>query len=292
MLSNLDQKKFILCAELCDLAYDLSTNFESAKSKVLSETHSSPENFKWFDIKATSTQAFLVSNNSAIFLIFQGSATPEDWAINGFFELKGYLSGNAHRGFLYAVEQTFKEIFGAIQSELNKNPKRPLIISGHSLGGALAMLYGAKLRENKIEEIEIVTFGQPRCGNIKFIESFAKLNIPYTRFINKEDKVPDVPPPFGRNTWSHGGNGYLLSSDNAIQGVENESPEKVFIRFIEFLFGFLPFYKNGKLDMNKVNEYIANINHSMKVYKIRLASSFQTGNSNSVATEDSRIVIR
>ncbi|WP_462171981.1 lipase family protein [Pseudoalteromonas xiamenensis] len=70
-----------------------------------------------------------------------------------------------------------------------------LVITGHSLGGALAMLFAVKFRakwreacENKL--IEVVTFGSPAIGLQEFKNYYGDLVSKTTRIINGSDGVP------------------------------------------------------------------------------------------------------
>jgi predicted lipase len=46
----------------------------------------------------------------------------------------------------------------------------PLVLTGHSAGGALALLCGAHIASNGREIKEIVTFGAPRVGRLKVLD--------------------------------------------------------------------------------------------------------------------------
>ena len=75
-----------------------------------------------------------------------------------------------------------------------KKPKRPLWITGHSLGGAMATLAAAWLAERKKPFNGAYTFGQPRCGDENFQIAFdAKLEKRFFRFQNNNDIVTRVP---------------------------------------------------------------------------------------------------
>ena len=65
------------------------------------------------------------------------------------------------------------------------------IVTGHSLGGALAILLGAIMTINNSVPKAIVTFGAPRCGSWK-VRSILK-SVPIRSYRNGNDPVPDVP---------------------------------------------------------------------------------------------------
>lgn len=90
----------------------------------------------------------------------------------------------------------------ALKLKLQKNDKAKFIVTGHSLGGALAVLFVAGLAIHEesflMEKLEgIYTFGQPRVGDEKFgnfmKDKFDKLNVRYLRYVYCNDLVPRIP---------------------------------------------------------------------------------------------------
>lgn len=102
-------------------------------------------------------------------------------------ELAG--AGNIHGGFLEAYElakQKFKDEFDSIKAVI-KNQKS-LFVCGHSLGGSLALLYAAEMKDN---HPVLYTYGMPRTftrAAMPFLDS-----ITHYRHVNDNDTVPQVP---------------------------------------------------------------------------------------------------
>ncbi len=90
-----------------------------------------------------------------------------------------------HPGFWSAFEAVKAEI----ETELDKNPSLPLYITGHSLGGALAVVATYALKSDRIAAT--YTFGGPRVGNLQFGQ---RIKPPVYRVINASDIVPRIPP--------------------------------------------------------------------------------------------------
>ncbi|CAI2372045.1 unnamed protein product [Moneuplotes crassus] len=94
-----------------------------------------------------------------------------------------------------------------------ENTGYDVIFTGHSLGGSLTMHAAADAILNGIlnnTDVYIYTFGQPRVGNIQFIEEFFPNVKECYRVIHNNDIVPHLPPCI--NELGHGcvKHGFLL----------------------------------------------------------------------------------
>jgi pimeloyl-ACP methyl ester carboxylesterase len=93
----------------------------------------------------------------------------------------------------------YDDITKIVAKLLLDNPHAQLFVTGHSLGGALAAVYGAMLHYNAETEITdrlaaIYTFGQPRVGDQNFANyANEKLKGHYNRVVYCNDIVPRVP---------------------------------------------------------------------------------------------------
>ena len=67
-------------------------------------------------------------------------------------------------------------------------------LTGHSLGGAVALLTGSLMVRDEIFPRQIVTFGAPRCGRLKILD-----RTQVTMYRNGKDIVPTVPPLMRRH---------------------------------------------------------------------------------------------
>lgn len=72
--------------------------------------------------------------------------------------------------------------------------ERPLWITGHSLGGALAQLAAWRFHRQFVEVHRVTTFGAPMVGNQKATEAFDR-EFPgkIYRYVNSPDLVPALP---------------------------------------------------------------------------------------------------
>ncbi len=104
-----------------------------------------------------------------------------------------------HRGFATALEVIWEDLQKATAVEGNDS-KLPVYFTGHSLGGALAVLAAARFLAADSGNAQrfggLHTFGQPRVGNAAFATWATRLfGGRYTRAVNHRDIVPQLPPP-------------------------------------------------------------------------------------------------
>ncbi|GGQ53732.1 alpha/beta fold hydrolase [Kitasatospora griseola] len=104
-------------------------------------------------------------------------------------------TGYVHYGFAEALESIFPSVKDAI-AELRTNGQA-VWLTGHSLGGALAMLAAARLllEAPELRADGVITFGQPRTCDRLLAAGYNKgLKDRSHRFVNNNDIVPQLPP--------------------------------------------------------------------------------------------------
>lgn len=154
------------------------------------------------------SQAILVERADMAVLIFRGTEPVNlvDWITDSrvnqvpfrdIFAFEGAeMWGNVHQGFATALAPLLRGVL----PELNRivRSDRPIWITGHSLGGALAMLAAAFIIHVFPGRIGAVyTFGQPRVGDAGFSKAFdnaRELAAATYRCVNDRDIVPRLPP--------------------------------------------------------------------------------------------------
>ena len=158
------------------------------------------------------TEAYVGTNGDHIVVAFRGTEGPD--TIDG---LKDILLSDArdllivpagrlgtdfiaagvgarmHQGFISSLADIWDPVFDAVTAEIKK-ADRPLWITGHSLGGALALLAGWLFLRRFVNVHQIYTFGAPMVGNREALAAFDKrLKGKIFRYVDCHDPVPQLP---------------------------------------------------------------------------------------------------
>jgi hypothetical protein len=151
-------------------------------------------------LRGFSTQGFVARRDSVLVVAFRGTEPikADDWLsdINYYQrELAAGVPGRVHGGFANTLGEIASALIDAV-AELTAGEETRVFITGHSLGGALAVLAAALLHFISGRRIAgVFTYGQPRVGDPDFSAAFDRTLGPVTfRYVNDLDIVPHVPP--------------------------------------------------------------------------------------------------
>jgi hypothetical protein len=106
---------------------------------------------------------------------------------------KNSLIMSYFRDLYLIIKDNFITEFKKVTDNLAFND---VLVTGHSLGGAMATLLTKLLVDEKhlvVSQIKLVTFGCPRIGNEHFAEENVFKEIKNYRIINSGDVIPDLP---------------------------------------------------------------------------------------------------
>ena len=215
LTTRFSARNALLLAQLCSAAYADE-----------SEAKSTTENLEFTDFRWVELTSHF---NEDVYAIAAGCPEFAVIAFRGTKDVKNWMSdldatpvsypwlfeagpdiGNIHAGFGHALRDSWSDISSALADIVHPPPDTPdlkglsttpqptLWLTGHSLGGALAVLAGAAFSMWEGAPIRVVngiyTFGQPRIGLYRFCGNYDQLlNTKTFRFVNREDLVPRVP---------------------------------------------------------------------------------------------------
>ena len=130
--------------------------------------------------------------------ILDGEAWQQRWAPPN-SSTGGYAGAMVHHGFATAFAALQPPLDAAVGRARASSDGRGLglIVTGHSLGGSVAALFAAHYAALGTE-LEFLSYGQPRTGNVAFEAALAKAlrsrGPAAYRVVNKRDVVPHLPP--------------------------------------------------------------------------------------------------
>ncbi|KAJ7164216.1 alpha beta-hydrolase [Mycena filopes] len=152
------------------------------------------------------TQGFVARDdtNKKIVVAFRGTFSLREALIDTQDKLVPFISpglpdlGNVevHCGFLGAYNNVADDILTTVKTQLADYSTYELVLTGHSLGGAIASLAAVSLKTAAPEAImSVYTFGQPRTGNAEFATYMERIvgaqNI--FRAVHTIDSIPKRP---------------------------------------------------------------------------------------------------
>ncbi|OQS00692.1 lipase [Thraustotheca clavata] len=164
-------------------------------------------------------QGLVGYSNDRIIVAFRGSMDVKNWLDNLTFTKtqpwKNHPNVYVHQGFFWVYESIGKELITALNQVRKEYPKAPIVMTGHSLGAAIAAIATIDLHEQYNISIEqLVTFGEPRVGTKGFVEYLLK-TVPYlARITHWRDLVPHV--PFRWLGYLHGAQEIWYSEDSSV----------------------------------------------------------------------------
>jgi len=136
-----------------------------------------------------------------IFASFRGSVNIQNWIDNiHVSQIQPYNNTDisVEKGFYNLFTNLKDDVIKEIQDVSKKYNTRELLITGHSLGGALSTLLTFEMLyvENTNMNIKLITFGSPRVGNEYFVSIFNEYSIYCNRITHYYDMVPHIPQEF------------------------------------------------------------------------------------------------
>eukprot|EP00177_Eucheuma_denticulatum_P001215 GFKZ01002194.1.p1 GENE.GFKZ01002194.1~~GFKZ01002194.1.p1 ORF type:complete len:1182 (+),score=161.31 GFKZ01002194.1:390-3935(+) len=138
----------------------------------------------------------LQMNHERLSMIIRTSVSGEDEAgrLKRLFGRR-YINGKIHKGFAVAYRNVADEIMEEVRV-LRERKQRPVFLTGHSLGGALATICSLDLwvkLDISRREIFVSTFGSPRVGNKDFASVYKEVVPLHWRIVVDPDMIAKLP---------------------------------------------------------------------------------------------------
>lgn len=141
------------------------------------------------------------NSNNLIVLAFRGTSNFLNWEENFQFskDPMDFCHGcEVHKGFMNTYWMRHYHYLYVMEKAHEQYPQHRLIVTGHSLGGALATLAAGDIRRNEdpwyLANTELYTYGSPRIGNAalaRFLSNQSRLSY---RVTSTRDLIPRLPP--------------------------------------------------------------------------------------------------
>lgn len=184
------------CARLCQEIY---SDFSGLRFSAYPDID--PVFVESQDNGFTDTQVAILNqlDSDRLYIVFRGSDKSIDWMNN--FQLRQqvypYSDDNTevkfHQGFMSAYFAVRKDLLKAMDTFTGQH----VIVTGHSLGGALAIIAALDIQYNlgakRDLSFEVYTFGAPRVGNEAMVESYNRRIPKSYRFVYGWDIVTRIP---------------------------------------------------------------------------------------------------
>jgi hypothetical protein len=177
---------------LAQLSYERDDTIDTILAhwhlRVIAHLHSPTQG----PLSDTATQGFVCQTDGATIIVFAGTDPGVVQTVLTDVETIPDADG-MHPGFGRALDAVWDQLPGALPAQ---QPVR-LLVAGHSLGAALAVLAAFRLHERMhIDADQVYTFGLPRVGGQSFGDRYEPaLGARTFRLVNGDDPVPAVPPP-------------------------------------------------------------------------------------------------
>lgn len=204
---NIDIPTALQLAYLCLQSYQMLDDFNNGQPFSLPAPYTLVKVFSTgepFEGESPSSEsvpiAFIATQGSTVFLVFRGTQTIVEWIDDAELDQVPYSfvssGGLTEQGFT-KVYATIRQDILATLTSLFQSGSASLLVTGHSLGAAMAVLAIPDVKANAaIADPAMVSFAGPRVGNPKFAETtYNGGDFTSWRVVNTNDLVPTLPKP-------------------------------------------------------------------------------------------------
>jgi len=148
-------------------------------------------------------KAWYTEKGNHIHVAFRGTLAESiaNWLTNVKFIRQKWKHGtttlSVHSGFLQAYLSVSADVKNFVYEAMDngKCTQCSIIVTGHSLGGAMAQIAALDMRQYT-NSVHVITFGSPRVGGPDFATYFAQTVTSHLRMVNENDIVTKLPTTY------------------------------------------------------------------------------------------------
>ena len=154
---------------------------------------------------------FILKSSANNIIVFRGTQEPDEWIANLnakqiYYQTNNPEAGKVHQGF-YNLYFNGSDPIRPLIDQLD--PTIPSYITGHSLGGAIAVLAAIDLAlnfSNLKKQIQMYNYAPPRVGDPTFVKFYSELVPNSYCVVNQADSTWLLPPTqLNNSTYLHVG---------------------------------------------------------------------------------------
>jgi len=281
-----DLRVALYLARLAEWAYpfgvavsvDYKTNEDFLEDMERKRKKASAWGFKSFQYAYSEDMkilAFILRKRRDVIICFRGTVL--DNTLNLETDIKARLIpmasfGCVHKGFSSALDS----VWGEIKTRMQPGKKQRLWVTGHSMGGALALLAGARFvneykGRHSIMISGLYVFGAPRVGDGDFADAFNNTYLRRRSFLfAKYNDIVTVLPPCIKKIWEYRdvGNIIYIDREGALKLIECLSELKTLRYFLSGYFSehLLAGFSKGKIahDWQAFKQYFTSFFSELK----------------------------
>lgn len=188
----IDGRWAVALAEFCAAAY---VQFDTPSKFAVPAGYTLVTGFTGQDQqKITATYGFVAESAAAVVVAFRGTQTTTEWITDADVSFTRFPfapgAGYTHAGFTGLYASMRDQILRGLR---RVSAGRPLYITGHSLGAALATLHALDVAANLRVPSLMYNFASPRVGDGRFAARYDEAVKASIRFVNTADIVPRLP---------------------------------------------------------------------------------------------------
>jgi hypothetical protein len=217
---SLDTEEIERCAVLSGLSY-YSSDHHFREITDQDPTLRGPIQIKSDPDVHSEAHLWLSEARRTVYVIFRGTSALIDVIHDLDIRLVSFKKYGQHVRVHAGFHRKLSSIIGEIMETLFglRDSYDHIILSGHSLGGALATVASPAVSEEfPTKAVSCVSFGSPKVGDHSFVEWFKSKVLAHSRIINGLDPVPWLP---FESFYHHVDDGKILTYHNSVDASEN-----------------------------------------------------------------------